>query len=148
MTDAEPRLIPGGTATDDRGILSFVNDFDPSNARRFYVVTNHTRGFIRAWHGHRREGKYVTVLQGAAVVAAVRVDDWDHPDPNARVHRYVLSARNPAVLFIPPGYANGAMSLTDDALIQYFSTSTIEESKGDDIRFDARFWDPWSVEER
>jgi dTDP-4-dehydrorhamnose 3,5-epimerase len=52
------------------------------------------------------------------------------------------------VLYIPPGYANGAMTLTSDTMIQYFSTATLEESKGDDIRFDARLWDPWQVEER
>lgn len=145
---AELRLIAGGRATDDRGTLKFINDFDVSHARRFYVVTNHRQGFIRAWHGHEREGKYVTVLQGAAIVAAVRVTDWKNPDPGAKVNRYVLSEGNPSVLFIPPGYANGAMTLTDDAIIQYFSTSTLEESKGDDIRFPANFWNAWSIEER
>jgi dTDP-4-dehydrorhamnose 3,5-epimerase-like enzyme len=148
MNADEPRLIVGGSATDDRGTLAFVNDFDPSTCRRCYVVTNHRAGFIRAWHGHRREGKYVTVLRGAAIVAAVRVLDWDHPDKNAKVYRYVLSERSPSVLFVPAGYANGAMSLTDDTMIQYFSTSTLADSKGDDIRIDARFWNPWQVEER
>ena len=148
MSVEEPRLIAGGSATDDRGTLLFVNEFDPSSCRRFYAVTNHSAGFIRAWHGHRHEGKFVTVLRGSAIVAAVHVKDWDKPDPKARVHRYVLSERSPAVLYIPPGYANGAMTLTADAMIQYFSTRTLEESKGDDIRFDARFWNPWHVEER
>jgi hypothetical protein len=30
----------------------------------------------------------------------------------------------------------------------FFSTSTLEESLRDDIRFPARYWDPWQVEER
>lgn len=148
MSAPEPRLIVGGQATDDRGTLKFINDFDLAGVRRFYVVTNHRAGFIRAWHGHQREGKYVTVLQGAAIVAAVRVDDWKRPDASAPVKRFVLSEGAPSALFIPPGYANGAMTLTDDTILQYFSTSTLEESKGDDIRFDAHFWDPWTVEER
>ncbi|HEY8174643.1 MAG TPA: dTDP-4-dehydrorhamnose 3,5-epimerase family protein [Gemmatimonadaceae bacterium] len=148
MTADEPRLIVGGSATDDRGTLYFVNDFDPSTCHRSYVVTNHFAGFVRAWHGHRKEGKYVTVLRGAAIVAAVRVLDWNNPDKNAKVHRYVLSERAPSVLFVPPGYANGAMSLTNDTMIQYFSTATLADSKGDDIRIDARFWNPWQVEER
>ncbi len=148
MSAEEPRLMVGGTVTDDRGTLAFVNDFDPSACRRCYVVTNHSAGFVRAWHGHRKEGKYVSVLRGAAIVAAVRVLDWDHPDKNAKVHRYVFSERSPSVLFVPPGYVNGAMSLTADTMIHYFSTSTLAESRGDDIRIDARFWDPWQVEER
>lgn len=144
----EPRLIVGDTATDDRGTLQFINDFDLSKVRRFYVVGNHQAGFVRAWHGHKKEGKYVTVISGAAIVAAVHVENWEQPDPKARVHRFVLSGRKPAALFIPAGYANGAMTLTADTIIQYFSTATLEESKGDDIRFDARHWNPWSVEER
>jgi dTDP-4-dehydrorhamnose 3,5-epimerase len=40
------------------------------------------------------------------------------------------------------------MSLTADAKLMFFSTSTVEESRGDDYRYDARHWDPWQVEER
>lgn len=143
-----PTLIRGDIAVDDRGSLSFVNDFDFKDVKRSYLVTNHSSGFVRAWHGHKKEGKYVSVLRGAALVCAVAIDDWATPDRNAQVHRFVLSALKPAVLFIPAGYANGAMSLTDGTLIQYFGTSSLDDSKGDDYRFDARYWDPWSVEER
>ena len=143
-----PRLMVGGVAVDDRGTLSYVNDFDFAGVKRSYLVSNHVRGFVRAWHAHRREAKYVTVVNGAAVVAAVAIDDWEHPDPEATVHRFVMSAHTPAVLFIPSGYANGAMSLTDDTIVQYFSTAGIAESGGDDVRYDARYWDPWTVEER
>ena len=116
--------------------------------KRFYVVANHRQGFVRAWHAHRREAKYVTVVTGAAVVAAVRIDDWENPSREAPVQRFVLTAEKPSVLFIPPGYANGFMSLTQDARLVFFSTSSVEESRGDDIRFDARHWDVWTVEER
>jgi hypothetical protein len=30
----------------------------------------------------------------------------------------------------------------------FFSTSTLEESRGDDVRYDARYWDIWQVIER
>ena len=133
---------------DDRGTLSFVNYFDFTGVKRSYLVSNHAKGFVRAWHAHRREAKYVTVVKGAAVVGAVAIDNWEHPDPEAPVHRFVLSAQKPAVLSIPAGYANGAMSLTDDTIIQYFSTAGIAESGEDDVRYDARHWDPWTVEER
>ncbi len=143
-----PRLIAGGAAVDDRGALGFVNDFDFAGVRRFYSVRNHRTGFVRAWHAHRREAKYVTVVCGAAVVACVAVDDWDHPSPDAAVSRFVLSGSKPAVLYVPAGYANGAMTLTDDAVLLYFSTATLDESATDDVRYDARLWDVWQVEER
>jgi dTDP-4-dehydrorhamnose 3,5-epimerase len=76
------------------------------------------------------------------------VDDWERPSPGLEVSRFVLSASTPAVLRIPEGYANGFMTLTPAAKLMFFSTSTLEESLGDDFRFPARLWDPWHVEER
>jgi dTDP-4-dehydrorhamnose 3,5-epimerase len=143
-----PALLAGGLAIDDRGEVGFVNDFDFAGVKRFYTVSNHTQGFVRAWHAHRRETKYVTVVSGAALVGAVPVDDWASPSRDLRVDRFVLSSRKPSVLYIPAGYANGFMSLTADAKLMFFSTSSIEESKDDDIRFDALHWDIWTVERR
>ena len=145
---AEPRLIEGALVVDDRGSVGFVNDFDFLGVKRCYLVTNHRARFVRAWHGHRREAKYVTITRGAAVVAAVKIDNWDSPSRNLPVTRQVLSAQRPAVFYLPAGYANGFMSLTEDATLMFFSTSTVEESRNDDIRFDARYWNVWDVTER
>jgi len=143
-----PLLIEGGLGVDDRGEVAFVNDFSFDKVRRFYVVTNHRSGFVRAWHAHRREAKYVSVIRGAALVGAVKVDDWDSPSRSLEVNRYVLSAKKPAVLYIPQGYANGFMSLTEDATLIFFSSSTLDESRGDDVRYDSRYWNIWEVIER
>ena len=143
-----PRLIEGNLAVDDRGEVFFVNDFVLEDVKRFYMVGNHQQGFVRAWHAHRREEKYVTVVQGAALVGAVAIDNWDSPSRDAEVERYVLSAHKPAVLYIPAGYANGFMSLTDDARLIFFSTAGLDESRDDDTRFDAHYWDAWNVVER
>jgi dTDP-4-dehydrorhamnose 3,5-epimerase len=143
-----PLLIEGGIAVDDRGELGFINNFDMSTIKRFYTVTNHQQGFIRAWHAHRREGKYVVAVQGAALVAAVQIDNWDDPSKDAKVHRYVLSSKKPAILYIPPGFANGFKSLTPDAKLIFFSTDLLQESQNDDIRYDSHYWDPWSIIER
>jgi dTDP-4-dehydrorhamnose 3,5-epimerase-like enzyme len=144
----EPQLIEGGLAVDDRGELRFVNAFDFAGVKRFYSVSNHRQGFVRAWHAHKKEAKYALCLQGAVVVGTVPIDNWEHPDPLLQPRRFVLSAHKPAVLFIPAGYANGFMSLTADAALLFFSTSTLEESKGDDFRYDAHYWDIWHIEER
>ncbi len=148
MTMTKPTLLQGALAVDDRGEVGFVNDFAFAGVKRFYMVANHRQGFVRAWHAHKHESKYVLLAAGSALVGAVKVDDWAKPSRDAEVHRFVLSARKPAVLFIPAGYANGFMSLTDDARLVFFSTSTLEESQGDDFRYDARHWDIWQVVER
>jgi len=145
---SKPVMMAGGLAADDRGELGFVNDFRFEGVKRFYTVANYRQGFIRAWHGHKREAKYVTAVSGAAVVGAVRIDNWDEPSRDLTVDRFVLSAHKPSVLYIPSGFANGFMSLTPDLKLMFFSTSSLDESQGDDFRFDARYWDIWQVVER
>ena len=146
--DSKPVLMAGGLAADDRGELAYVNDFRFEGVKRFYMVSNYNQGFVRAWHGHKREAKYVTAVSGAAVVGAVCIDDWERPSRELEVQRFVLSAHRPSVLYIPPGYANGFMSLTADLRLMFFSTSSLEESHGDDFRYESRYWDIWKVVER
>jgi len=143
-----PQLINGKLAIDDRGEVGFVNDFSFTGVKRFYTVTNHRSGFVRAWHAHKREAKYVTIVLGAMLVCCVAIDNWEQPSPDLPIQRFVVSDKSPAVLYIPAGYANGFMSLTNQAKAIFFSTATLDESMDDDIRFDAYTWDPWSAKER
>jgi len=148
MKVTTPQLLEGGLAVDDRGEVGFVNEFEFTSVKRFYWVSNHRTGFVRAWHAHRREAKYFLVVQGAALIGAVKIDNWDNPSKDSKVWRYVLSAHKPSILYVPPGYANGGMSLTEDTKLIVFSTSTLKESQSDDIRYPARYWDIWAIPER
>ncbi len=146
----EPAAIKGGYAVDDRGALSFVNDFDFKGVKRSYMVENFSLDTVRAFHGHKKEAKYVYVVSGSAIVAAVEMDDTEKPNKANKVYRFVLSARAPQILFIPEGYANGMRSLEENTRIMFYSTSSLEESKGDDYRFPHDYWgnEIWSVENR
>lgn len=141
----KPKLIEGGLAVDDRGSVMFVNDFDLADIRRFYVISNHAAGFVRAWHYHRHERKHVVVLHGAVLVQAVAVDDEENPSRDLEVHRFVLSDAKPSALVIPPAYAHGTMTLSAGAKVVFFSDSTLEESLDDDIRYAADYWGSWKV---
>lgn len=144
----EPFLIEGGISIDDRGEVGFVNDFDMHSIRRFYTVRNHKSGFIRAWHAHKKENKIVIVIEGAAIIAAVGIDNWEKPSKNLDIHRYILSEKKPTALYIPCGHANGFMTLTENTKLIFFSTALLEESLGDDFRYDADYWNPWIIMER
>lgn len=135
-------LIDGGISVDDRGAVTYVNGFDFKDVKRFYMVQNHSKGFVRAWHGHKKEGKYVFVTKGVAIVAYVGMEDELEGD------RVVLSASKPQVLFIPPGFYNGFKTLTEDTQIIFFSTTTLEESKGDDYRLPVDAYGFFNIEER
>lgn len=144
----EPTLIKGGLAVDDRGSVSFVNDFNFSDIKRFYMIQNHQAGFVRAWHGHKKEAKYFYIVDGDALICGIKIDNWEKPSKDLTIKKFVLSARTPSILYLPAGYANGLMSLSPNTKVMVFSASTLQDSLGDDIRFEARFWNPWTIEER
>jgi dTDP-4-dehydrorhamnose 3,5-epimerase len=146
----KPKLIEGGVAVDDRGRVSFANDFGFDGIKRFYMIENFSTGTIRAWHGHRREAKYVLVVSGAALVAAVVLDNLKKPNKKNFVSRFVLSEFKPSLIYIPPGYANGFKALAANTKIIFFSTATVEGSKDDDYRFPYDYWGKrvWEVENR
>jgi dTDP-4-dehydrorhamnose 3,5-epimerase len=137
----EAKVIGGGVVVDDRGSVSFVNEFDFDGVKRFYQVENHRRDFIRAWHGHKYEGKYVYVSQGSALVGVVNLE-------TQKIEKFVLSSKTPKVLWIPPGHANGFKNLEENTKIIFYSTSTLEESMDDDIRFEYDKWNIWDEEYR
>ena len=146
------KLFNGGVSTDDRGSVRFVNDFNFVGVKRFYQIENHSKGFIRAWHGHLKEGKYFYVAKGSALVGAMNLDheveDLVLAKDLIQPERYILSANKPSILFIPPNFANGTMNLEDNTIILVFSTSTLEESLKDDIRIPWNKWNIWTPEYR
>ena len=135
------KLIQGGISVDDRGSVRFVNDFKFEGVKRFYQVENHSKGFIRAWHGHKKEGKYVYVPSGTALIGVVDME-------TEKIEKFILSSKSPRVLYVPPNHFNGFKSLEDNTVILFFSTSSLEESLGDDIRESHDKWDIWNEDFR
>ena len=150
QSTAEIRVFEGGLAVDDRGAVSFVNDFDFKDVKRFYKIENFSKDVIRAFHGHLKEAKYVYVASGSIILVAAPMTDPANPSRDVKVSRFVLSARKPTIVFIPRGYVNGFRILEDHSQILFFSTSTLDESKGDDYRFPVDYWGQqlWAVENR
>ncbi len=144
----QTHYISGARSVDDRGSVSYVNDFDPSHFKRFYTIHNHSVGFIRAWHGHMNERKAIYVASGSAMIGAVQLSSTKMPSRDVQVTRTVLSEHNPGILLIPKGFANGIMTLTPNAVVIVFSDSSVEESRNDDYRYPYDYWDIWQIEQR
>jgi dTDP-4-dehydrorhamnose 3,5-epimerase-like enzyme len=145
-----PNIVKGGLVVDDRGQISFVNEFSFANIQRFYTVKNFSTEVVRAFHGHLKEEKFVLVVSGAAIVAAVQFGTPDRPNRGSKPHRFVLSDKLPQILHVPAGYANGFRSLLPETQLLFFSTATLEDSAKDDYRFPYDHWgkDVWNVDFR
>ena len=60
----EPKLIEGKSIFDNRGSVSFSNEFSFLEIKRFYLVHNYNKNFIRAWHGHLIHQRKIKFLLG------------------------------------------------------------------------------------
>ena len=136
----EPHLIKGGISVDDRGTLKYSNDFDFSSVKRFYIVENHSVGFIRAWHGHKNESKFALVLSGTALFGVVSLSS-----SNEEPKKFILDSNNSEILYIPSGFANGFMNLKEGTKVLFFSDKSISDSLDDDIRYEYDKWDIWDI---
>lgn len=137
-------IIKGGIHQDNRGKISFVNDFDFSDVKRFYIIQNDTEDIVRAWQGHKFENKYFYVISGAFLVCSVKIDDWINPSEYLPVEKFIISSTESEILLIPGGNANGVKALEENSKLMVFSSNTLEESKEDEYRFDVNLWVNWS----
>ena len=78
--------------TDDRGVLSFCNEFNLSKFKRFYVIKNFHTNFIRAWHAHKKEDKAFMITKGSFQVSAVKIDNWKNPSKSSKVHNFIFQS--------------------------------------------------------
>lgn len=140
-----PSILQGDCYIDERGEIRFINDFNFNDVRRFYFIHHHSDKIVRAWQGHKQEKKYFVVVQGLFLICAVKINDWEHPDPDLSVEKFVLSVRKTQLLSIPPGYANGFRALAPDSTLLVFSDKNLSESQKDIYRFDQKLWYAWNT---
>lgn len=137
------QIIKGNQHTDDRGILSFINDFDMSAVKRMYTINHPSIAIVRAWQGHKIESKYIKCIRGRFLIAAVAIDDWNAPSINLIPKVFILNANNTEVLYIPKGYANGIKAIDKDSELLVFSDLNLETAKTDNYRFNSSLWMDW-----
>jgi len=141
---SKPQLIIGQKFKDERGIITFNNDFDLNPIKRFYTISHPDKNIVRAWQGHKRESKWFRCYSGSFVVAWKLIDDFLNPNNHPCAEFTIVREDDPSILVIPPGYANGLKALKDNSEIMVFSDFQLGESLDDKIRFDKDLWFDWS----
>ena len=140
----KPYVISGGLHIDEGGEISYFNDFNFRDVKRFYVVSNKSTSIIRAWQGHKVEQKYFFVVKGTYLVCAVEIDNWRNPSKDLKPTKFILDEKNPKILCIPPGYANGIKALEKHSKLIIYSNLNLEESSKDIYRYQSNLWYKWN----
>lgn len=100
-----PELINGKIHSDNRGKLSYNNEFDASRVKRIYFIEN-AEDFIREWQGHKVEQRWFAAVSGKFLVKLVKVDNWETPDEDLSVVRYELKSEELDILHVPAGFVS------------------------------------------
>lgn len=124
--------IQGGVAKDIRGQIRFVNEFDMTQVKRFYIINNINTELIRGWRAHRIEQRWFYVLSGGFTVNIIKIDDWENPDQYLSIRQENLLANEMKVLHIPAGYGTAFKALEPESEILVYSDYPVSHSSKDD----------------
>ena len=140
-----PILINGGSHKDERGELSFINDFSLETVKRFYTITHPSTNVVRAWQGHKKQPRYFYVVSGVFWIACVNIDNWERPSPELKPEIFKIdSEAQNSVLYVPPGYANGIKAVKNNSKLISFCEDFLGETNGDEFRYDQNLWLDWN----
>ena len=128
---------------DNRGTLSYFNDFNLSSVKRIYILEHPETSIVRAWQGHQHENKWFHVVSGSFKIVLVKPDNWASPSADLGCQEYHLTVENNQVLHVPGGYATGFKAIESDSKMLVFSNFSMEESMNDDFRFEKDKWYNW-----
>lgn len=133
-------FVQGGSASDERGEIRFVNNFDMSLVKRFYIITNRSTEIIRGWRGHKIEDRWFFVIEGSFKVDLVYINDWSNPSRDLNVISFTIHANDNKVLHIPKGYATTFQQEVDNSKLLVFANFGIENSENDNYTWDSAYF--------
>lgn len=149
-------LINPGVFPDDRGFFMEswkYSDFREAGIDETFVQDNHSlssSGVLRGLHfqtGDSSQGKLVRVISGA--VWDVGVDIREDSPTFGAWYGTELTAENHLMLYIPPGFAHGFLTLADDTHFLYKCTAEYTpESDAGIIWNDPDLAVEWPIPER
>ena len=134
-----PVVINGGSYSDNRGDVTYNNDFDMSSIKRIYSIQNVNTSLVRAWQGHAIERRWFSVLKGSFEIKLIKIDNWENPTKSLEVFSIVLNDKNFDVLYVPGGYVSSIQALEENSKLLLMSDYRLGDIE-DEYRFDSNYF--------
>lgn len=135
-----PKIINGGSHSDERGMLRFNNSFDATDVKRMYIIENKDILFVRGWQGHRIEQRWFSAIQGSFKIELIAIDNWEKPSKKAEIITYVLDSKNLDVLHVPKGYVSSIQSISNKSRLLVMADYSLNEIN-DEYRFSIDYFE-------
>lgn len=120
-------LLEGRKHQDERGIITYNNDFDASQIKRIYTLENFSEDFVRGWQGHRLEQRWFACMKGIFEISVIVVDDFGNPSSDLAVEKYILTDDVLTYLHIPAGCITAIRAKKTNSKLIAFSDYTLGE---------------------
>ncbi|CEN46168.1 WxcM-like domain-containing protein [Capnocytophaga canimorsus] len=133
-------LYVGNKHTDERGTITFNNDFDASQIKRIYTIENHSTDFIRGWQGHQIEQRWFACVKGSFQISVIKVDDFQHPSKNLEKKVFHLTDEHLTYLHIPAGCITAIQALEAGAKLLVLADYLLGEVQ-DEYRFPLEYFE-------
>ena len=135
----QPQIIKGNHHKDDRGTLTFNNDFNALGIKRVYTIENESLDFLRAWQGHQIEQRWFSAVAGSFKIKLIEIDDWKNPTKDLPILEFILNSENLDIQHVPRGFATSIQSLEDHSKLLLFADYQLGEIQ-DEYRFASNYF--------
>lgn len=108
-------IFEGKRHEDERGIITYNNDFDASQIKRIYTIENHSTDFIRGWQGHKVEQRWFACMKGSFEISVIVVDNFTNPSKELTIQKYLLKDDVLTYLHIPSGCITAIQSKQEES---------------------------------
>jgi hypothetical protein len=133
-------ILQGGISKDERGQIRYVNEFDMSAVRRFYIIRNKDTKLIRGWRAHKIEQRWFYVISGSFEFKIIKIDNWDLPNPNLPIKTVILSELENKLINIPAGYGTAIKALEINSELLVYSDYGLEHADNDNYTWDLSYF--------
>ncbi len=133
-------IIIGNSHKDNRGVITFNNDFDASQIKRMYTIENASTDFIRGWQGHKIEQRWFLAMKGSFAISVLAVDDWKCPSRDLKPCSFIINDATLNVLHVPSGHLTGIQALEDGSRLLAMSDYSLGDIQ-DEYRFDINYFE-------
>jgi len=127
-------LCKGNKFEDERGIITYNNDFDASLVKRIYTIENLQTDFIRGWQGHAVEQRWFACVRGSFRINVIKVDDFENPSSDLESESYDLTADVLDFLHIEPGCITAIKAMEENSKLLVLADYGLQEIN-DEYRF-------------
>lgn len=130
----KPKIIIGNYKVDERGKLTYNNNFNASGIKRIYTIENESLNFSRGWQGHQIEQRWFSAILGSFKINLIQIDEWKNPSKDLPVLEFILHSEKLDFLHIPAGYVTAIQALKEQSKLLLLADYQLNEVD-DEFRF-------------